>query len=372
MRRIFTVILLLLLFFLGCGHRNNSTPPGKNVYRDTNRHNDYNVRIAIPSAWIEKVRHFDYKQSSAKLLLHEFEKLTKPDSLFIPTYNDDEKGVDKKKTGLLNPMFVNLDQDNGNELICLMGWSGEYPSMAVFKNIGGNWYLLYLEEFYMFYSGPELYTTNSFSANKTFYLRRVNERGSGIYSDSYSFYKLINNRVYHCLELVNEARIYGWGLYINQEVSSSFKFNCDNADEIWVNYKYNFFPGAVNVGDCSWCSNPDISLIKGDGGVNYAWDNQMKKYKADISPNQTDPDDLTAKQIACLGNFGNDTLFADAFHERINNLIKTSTPQQKTTLKRYLAMIKKEKVVITQKFKKTTQTGGTTFYAPDTIQAGKK
>ncbi len=373
MRRFFAVISLLFPLFFGCVHHDNKPAlPGKNVYRDTTRHDDFNVRIAIPSAWIEQVRHFGYKHSQANLLLHEFEKFTKPDSLFKPHFDGDVP-PERKNTGLLNPMFINLDQEPGEEMVCLMGWDANYPSMGVFKKIAGNWYLLYLESFYMFYSGPELYVANSFSANKAFYFRRVNERGSGVYSDSYSFYKLINNRVYHCLELVNEARIYGWGLYINQEVTSSFKFNSsdlntEDADEIWVNYKYRFFPGAVNEGDCSWCANPNISLIEGNGGVNYVWDKKQKVYKPDISPQGSDPENLTAKKIACFGNFEDDTLFADAFHDQLTRVTKEGTRQQKAILKKYLAMVKKDKAAITEKLKITTQTGRTTFYGPDTAK----
>ncbi|QEC79270.1 hypothetical protein [Mucilaginibacter ginsenosidivorax] len=373
MRRFFAVVLLLFPLFFGCArHDNNPPKPEKNVYRDTSRHDDYNVKIAIPTAWIEKVRHFDYKHRHANLLLREFEKYTKPDSLLKIK---DEGDVDSVRRGmaLLNPLFINLDQEPGEELVCLMGWDASYPSMAVFKNIAGNWYLVYLEEFYMFYSGPELYVSNSFSPNKTFYFRRVYERGSGVYSDGYSFYKLINNRVYHCLELANEARIEGWGLYINQDVSTSFKFNSsdlntEDADEIWVNYKYKFFPGAVNEGDCPWCANSDISLIEGEGGVNYIWDNKRRLYKPDISLQQNDPEELTAKKIACFGDFGNDTLFVDAFHDQLTHIAKEGTPRQKAILKKYLALVKKDKVATTQKLKITTQIGGTTFYGPDTAK----
>jgi hypothetical protein len=61
-------------------------------------------------------------------------------------------------------MFVNLDSDPTDELIGLFGWSEENPTLAVFKMIGKDWYLLYLEPFYMFYNSPELQVANNFSA----------------------------------------------------------------------------------------------------------------------------------------------------------------------------------------------------------------
>jgi hypothetical protein len=346
MRRIFILITLVLAFF-SVFSQNKVTPK-----------KDYNTNIKIPSAWIEKIRHYDYKQNNAPLL-REFDSFIKPHSLSVPDY---EKDIDKSKPGILNPVFVNLDGDTNDELVSIIGWDENYPSMAVFKKTGTDWHLLYLEDFYMFYSMPDLYVANSFSRNKTFYFRRVYQRGSGVYSDGYSFYKLINNKVYPCLELVNDAHIYGWGLYLNQRVKMNFNFNGDAGDEIWANYNYSFFPGAVKEGDCDWCSNDDIPLIKGESGVNYKWDNKRLIYKLDIPSYKNQVDDLNAAKISCFGAFANDSLFVHAFHAEINRTLKTGTPKQKKILKQYLTLVKKNKTATTHKMEVKKQIGGSKFY----------
>lgn len=237
-------------------------------------------------------------------------------------------------------MFVNLDSDPLEEMIGLFGWSENDPTLAVFKKIDDSWYLIYYEPFYMFYNSPELQVANIFSANKTFYIRWLNERGSGIYSDSYHFYKLINSKVYHCLELIHEARISGWGLYLNQTVEMNFKFNCATADELWVTYNYNFFPGAVYENDAPWERHEDISLVKGDNdGVNYQWDTHSFTYRPQFYT--FSKGNLTEQKISCFGSFGNDTLFVKAFDYEIKQTLDKGTEEQKKLLKKYLDIVSK-------------------------------
>lgn len=353
MSRFFAFIFLITFISNAC----TNTSGKSHIHSVKKVKDDFNVNIKIPSNWIEKVRHYNYNQDNAALL-KEFENIAKP--LFV---TDGQEQTDKEREGILNPMFTNLDGESENELICLMGWSEEYPSIGVFKEIQGDWYLLYLEPFYMFYAMPEFAVTNNYSKNKTFYLRRMNEHGSGVYSDSYSFYKLINNKVYKGLDLINEARIEGWGLFMNQDVKMKFSFNGGNADEIWVWYAYNFFAGAVNEGDCSWCSNNGITMVKDEHGMNYRWDSLRMAYTPEISANQ-DPAELTLQKIACFGNFGNDSLFVHAFHFELDQTLKNGTVQQKKILKQYLALVKKNGHATTDEMEETMETGGTKFYRP--------
>jgi hypothetical protein len=294
----------------------------------------YALDIRIPSSWIEKVRNYDHKQSNAPIL-KEFEKLIKPHAIYV---SDSYIDMDKTVTGFLNPIFANLDGETEDELICTLGWSSEEPSMAVFKKIGEGWRLLYLENYNMFYTDPDMYVANSFSKSKTFYFRMLYNRGSGVYSDGYKFYKLINNKVYPCLEIVHDAHITGWALFINQEVSSSLKFDIIDEDRIRVSYTYNF-DGAYGTKGQDY-----INLIKGKGSVTYKWNDKSKKYLLDI-PTYKEYDGLTAEQIACFGNFADDPLFIRAFRQQINDKLKNGTAQQKKVLTRYLAKAKKEKYV---------------------------
>jgi len=353
MSRLIIIFLFSSFLCLGCKHPQSNKPV--KIAGDSTH-----FMLKVPSQWIEELRHRDYQKNS-KNLLREFDSFVKPDKLFVPDYY--YKDGDTTRDGLLNPIFANLDGESNDEMVCLMGWDETYPSIAVFKEISGDWYLLYKEPFYMFYTEPELSIANNFSKNKTFYIRCLYQRGSGVYADGYSFYKLINNKVYRCLEMPHENRIYGWGLFLNQEITMDFKVNGGNADEIWFTYHYNYFPGAIKDGQPSWEANPDISLVKDSQGINYQWDSTKYAYQAE-KYSQEDSTGLNAQKISCFAGFGNDTLFVNAFHAEINKTLQTGTRQQKRILKQYLAMVKQNGKAVTEEMEETTKTGDTKFYAP--------
>lgn len=306
-----------------------------NAFAQKKASTNYAMDIRIPSAWIEKVRRYNYKDNNAAIL-KEFDNLIKPRSVYVPDF---DKDLDKNKSGLLNPIFADLDGEAGEELICILAWDKNYPSMAVFKKTGSNWHLLYLEDYYMFYREPDLYVANNYSKNKTFYLRTVYNRGSGIFSDGYKFYKLINNKVYCCLETVHESHIAGFQLYINYEVSSEVQFDGLKDDQIIIDYTYNFMGASDGSG------NEYIDLINGKAGVAYKWNDKSKRYLLDI-PTYQGYYGLTAAQVACLGNLGDDKLFIRAFQKEINDKLGSGTAQQKKVLAHYLAKAKKEKRVV--------------------------
>jgi len=318
---------------------------------------DYNVKIKIPGAWIEKLKHFDYTRKDSMQLI-EFKNIIKPDTITNPHWQH----VDEGYGSVFNAMQVNLDGDSTNEILCLLGWDISSPYLSLLKQEQGSWYLIYLEKIDTFYSSPTLYVANCFSRNKTFYLKRVYDHGSGIYIDGYTFYKLINGKVYHCLDLINDAHIYGWGLYMNQAIKLNVEFSGDDSDELGADYTYDFFPGAVNKKDCPWCANKDVSIIKGEDNVSYDWNPEHHSYELNIPKYKNNADDLTASKIACFGDFGNDTLFVRAFKGQIDEILKEGTAQQKMILKRYLALVKKDKTARTDELEVTTQTEGTTFY----------
>lgn len=316
-----------------------------------------NVKIKIPTEWIEKLFKYDYKNNK-KEFLEQFEGYIKPYSLDGSAY------LNHPNDWVLNPMFVNLDNDPENEIIGLFGWSQEHPVLAVFKKIDKSWFLLYLEPFFMKYQPPELQVANDFSANKTFYIRRVYDGGSGIYRDAYDFYKIINNRVYPCLELINEARIYGWGLYLNQKVNMKFKFNSANADNLWVTYDYSFFPGAIYDNDVLWGAHEEISFVKGENkGVSYSWDTISNTYQPFIYFD-TLKEGLTKDKIACLGAFGNDTLFVKAFKYEIDQTLERGGDEQKTQLQKYLDIVRAKGKAVSPngELEEKNQQGGTKFY----------
>jgi hypothetical protein len=295
---------------------------------------DRNEKIKIPTEWIENLHHFNYTQSNTSLL-KDFESFIFPDTL------TGSKGYSHDHGGLLNPMFIDLDHDQSEELIGLFGWSENDPMMAVFKLVDTTWYLIYTEPFDMFYTSPELQVVNNFSENKVFYIRWLYERGSGIYADTYHFYKLINNHVYHCLEIINKAHISGWGLKLNQSIETKFAFNCATRDEVWVTYNYSFFPGPVFDQDMSWKGHPEISFVKDENGINYVWDSLSYSYKPEFYDRTAS---LSEEKILCMGIFGNDSLFVKAFDYEIKQTLENGTKEQKKQLTSYLNRVKADQM----------------------------
>jgi hypothetical protein len=311
----------------------------------------------IPDNWIKKATQFGYKKPDTSIL-REFARLIKPDTLFnVHTVHDDpDNGF------IFNSVYVDLDGDGQNELLCLQGGDLYDPFLCVFKQVNNDWYLIYKEEIETFYSSPTLYVANNYSKNKTFYLRQVYDHGSGVYIDGYSFYKLVDNHVYKCLDLINDAHIYGWGLYMNQAVKSGFEFRGDSDDEVSVDYSYNFFPGSIFKTDCPWCAHDDIQLIKGEDNVDYVYNSKKHKYMLDLATYKNSATDLTASKITCFANFGNDSLFVKAFKRHIDTVLKIGTPQQKKILRKYLFLVNKNKRAVTHELEVTTKAGGTVFY----------
>jgi len=339
------IILISVLLVLSC-HRTHE--------------NNVNINAnwkKIPDSWIEKATHFSYKKPDTTLL-NEFAKLIKPDTI----HNPHAEHINPDYGFVFSSVHVDLDGDGKDELLCLQGWDVDYPYLCLFKQVNGDWYLIYKEDVETFYSSPTLYVANNFTKNKTFYLRRVYDHGSGVYIDGYSFYKLVDNHVYKCLDIINDAHIYGWGLYMNQAVKSGFEFSGDSDDEVSVDYTYNFFPGSIFKTDCSWCAHDDIPLINGEDNVEYIYNSREHKYKLDVATYKNSATDLTASKIACFADFGNDSLFVRAFKRHIDTVLKIGTPQQKKILRKYLLLVNKDKKAITHELEVTTKTGGTTFY----------
>jgi len=308
----------------------------------------------IPDSWISKALKFNYKKPDSNLIA-EFAGLIKPDTLFNPHLQH----IDSDYGRVFNLLRVDLDGDGKDEILLMQGWDVSYPYLCVFKQIKNSWYLIYFENIYQ---SSSLSVACNYAPNKTFYVRRIYDHGSSIYNDGYSFYKLIDKHVYKCLNIINDAHIYGWGLYLNQEVKSSFEFSGDSDDKLSVDYNYNFFPGSINDKDCSWCAHEDISLIKGDNNVFYDYNVKAHQYQLDILKYNDSSEELTAEKIACFGDFGNDSLFVKAYHRQIDTLLKIGTPIQKKILRKYLQLVDKTKTALTQKLEFKTKAGGTSFY----------
>ena len=336
------LLLILEVFLFSCKVKplemqetNQSKTPAENK-------NDYNVKIVMPIQWINKVFEFDYNDDSNSLA-GEFADI-------ISSYNliDEEETTQldrfRDKDNIpwyINYMIANLDEEPEPEIIAIFGLPTQvYQVLLVFKKINKNWYLLYYEPFYVHYDPPELYIANNYSPNKAFFIRKLHGRGSGLFQDAHHFYKLIDGKIYPCLVLLNESRIYGWGLTLNQDINSNFKFNSSAIDELWVTYNYHFFAGPVYEEDAPWGSHTEISFVKGKDAIGYTWDNEDKKYIPNFYTYS--PDNLTEERITCFWTLGdNDELFIKAFDYEIRKTLENGSKEEKEILQWYIDIFKR-------------------------------
>ena len=320
----------------------------------------------VPTDWIEKVRHYDYNRENLSLL-KEFEQLIKPDTLDGESEHPHVgKGImEPGPAAELTPLFVNLDNEPGEELIGVLRYARRAPTLFVCKKIENEWYLLHHESIFVHNEEPELVVVNNRSANKLFYVRFLQESGSGIHRDSYRFYKLLNNKVRLCLELPNHSLIYGWGLYLNQEVELKLQFSSTYEDVVEAIYRYSFFPGAVFAHDVPWAAHPDTPLVQGKDNVYYQWNDSTGTYQFENFA-YADSTELTENKIATFGNFTNDTLFVRAFAYEIRQGVQQGTPEVRRQLQAYLRSVqnKQKPAVLSGAVERKKEVNGTQFFGP--------
>ena len=318
------------------------------------------VGIKVPTEWIERIR--TYNKQDTLLLLRQFEGFIAPDTLDGESENPHYTGVlNDRPPGVIRPTFINLDDDSTQELIGTFGYDSRDPTLAVFKLIDNSWYLLYHESFYDSYGDSELKVANSFSSYKLFYINFLYEHGSSIYRDAYRFFKLINNKVYPCLEITKEAHIYGWGLHLNQQDSTSFQIDSTKSDKILVTYNYDFFSGYdYNIPESN---QVNMSFAKGEKTVSYQWDKETLTYRPQL---HNLPGEMTSEKITTLARFGDDSLFIKAFAYEIAENLKVASPKEKECLQRYLAFAQNRQKTpgSTSEMEETRQVGEIKFYAP--------
>jgi hypothetical protein len=326
-------LLISAFFVLSCKERTLEMSVINKSEISTIVGDDNNVKIIMPIQWINKLFEFD-NYNNPNNLANEFVDIIIPYNIMDERYTTqlDRFRDEENMPWYITCMIVNIDEEYEPEIIALFGLPWEiYQVLLVFKKLEEDWYLLYYEPFYMHYNPPELCIANNYSKNKTFFIRQLYHRGTGIFQDAYQFYKLIDGKVYLCLTLLNESRIHGWGLTLNQDINSRFKFYGTNSDELWVTYNYHFFPGPIFEEDVDWNSHTEISFVKGEKSTKYIWDNEKKEYITS---------DLTEEKISCFWNFGNDELFIKSFGYEINKTLEEGTEEEKKILKWYIEGIK--------------------------------
>jgi hypothetical protein len=310
--------------------------------------------IEAPADWMKKLVSDSIEFDTAQTII-QFEEILVAAGIFNPAYVDTQS-----KGGYIEKQFIDLDGDQKEEILALIGWFMNEPTMIVLKEIDNTWYIIYVQPFIVHYQWPEILVSKQNINHKTFYIRCLYNRGSGIYRDAYHFYKLIDNNIFHVLELPKESKLYGWGLYINQSIDAELIFS-ENDDILFAVYNYKFFPGAIFEGDMSWDGHEDMAFVEGIDTVKFEFNNVLHRYqpKFDSKHNK-----LNAEKIACFGDFGNDSLFISAYANELNLALDTGSQELKTAINTYLDLYEKNsgQTVRTGKMVIKNNINGTIFY----------
>jgi hypothetical protein len=302
----------------------------------------------VPTAWVEKLRRYGY-QTDNLALLKEFEGIIAPDTLAGASDLPHEVNIaDPEPRGLLNCLFVNLDDDPATEMLGVFGYHHSDLTLGVFKEIDHSWRLLYTESFRTHDTPAELQVGNTFSVHKPFYIGSVLGWGSGVYFSQYRIYKLIDNQVYPCLQLVDEA--FSQGGTMSKEVYAKLQFDATYADGLTVTFDYRFSPGFRLRPGNPWLAYDGVAFVQGKSSIGYHWNDSARRYAPDkpYVQEQTgamlDSTDLTAAKLAYFEDTDNDSLFITAFGYELRQLRREGSPELRMLLKKYLDVVRQDQI----------------------------
>lgn len=265
---------------------------------------------------------------------------------------------------LLKHRVVDLDSDSISEVLVLFGWFEGSTNLCILKQIDVTWYLIFVTPVWVHNEESEFFTADNTVPNKVFYIRMMYDRGSGIKREGYEFFKLVDGEVRKCCDILTEARIYGWGLYLNQDMEATFALSEKNEDKIRVQYTYKFLAGPVYDSDMSWDSHEEILFVEGKDSIDFVWDYLSYSYQPIFS--QKTPG-LNELKLASVCTLGDDTLFVKAFSQEIQQRLQNGTDEEKKLLQDYLDLVKANGEALTPhgKMEKKGQIDNTGFWGPN-------
>ena len=278
----------------------------------------HNNHIKVSERWIKELKDFDFNRTPNSLVL-DFEQET---SIKLKKFTH---------TAFLNFLFVNLDSDENNEILLYIGGENTYieTEFCVLKQIDKQWYIIYHNHVWLHNDYPVLNVFADYSPNKIFYITKHHDYGTGIYLKKKHFFKIIDNSVHEVLEVVEQGHIaYGWGYFMCQNVESTINLSSSEST-IHVYFSYEFY--------VSNDYKEHVSLIKEEGRVAYKW--QANKKKFNVVP-YAGGLPLNEDKIKCFGDFGNDTLFQQAFKNELSIIAEKGDEDQKARVKAFLEKVK--------------------------------
>lgn len=245
---------------------------------------------------------------------------------------------------------ANLDEQPGEEILCLVGASSDDTHFLVLKKQRNRWEIVFRTTVNDHYRTPLMLIADTPFKNKVFYVRKLYQRGTGNYQDGYEFFRFIDGVVYNCLNLPLKAHLYGWGMSLNQEAETDFSFSSVK-DEVSVHLAYSFFPGPFDS-QAPWDSNPDMPIVQDEVDIFFLWDPSTRSYIAQW------PANLSEDKWKSIWSLGDDSKFISAFRTKLDELLSDTTSGSYDAAFVYFDNLSKNR----PEFEETIQIGGTKFY----------
>ncbi len=267
-------------------------------------------------------------------LILECEKLLGLPAQALSDESDSDEPEDFREQGFLNLLEANLDQSPETEILLLIGRREENLTLAVLKQQQGKWNLAGQVQVGTWYYAPELGLFAGGGPSRSFYVRQLEERGTGIFKESYEYYKLIDGKLVRVLRLPIEARLYGWGQALNQHLHVRIQPLAGADDRIVVTYLYRFFAGADYL-DLGEDSDEELVFLEGQASLDYLWDAKSQRYLPDFYPDHP----LNQIKLESLETYGAPELFVRAFSTEIEARLKQLPPEVAKRLKALLEAV---------------------------------
>lgn len=311
----------------------------------------------VDPAWLEKAINSQSDDKHPQMeLVYEFAKahpseiLPASKSLYIA----DEDG----QRPYLNITTINLDEDKEAEHIMFIGQNYANTMFYVIKKTGKEWKIIHSEYLWLHNEAPELHLQNSSLQNRTFYIRYLHERGSGIWMFTYRFYKVIGGKTYMALEIPEEMNLSMWPSSINGAINIT-KLDVDKNENssIYVRYSYEFsaggtlFSSVLRVKDPTWEDFPILTKQE-NAFISFDWDDKKHRFNVNEPYNGAGTDAITPAQFDYFmnhfientdGDNDNANSFVPAFKKELRELSKSGNKEQKEIAKYLLSNTKTKK-----------------------------
>lgn len=235
----------------------------------------------------------------------------------------------------LDCLYCNIDEDINPEMLIIVGTGFQNNIMLIIKQIGSKWNLIYALPIYSKYNDTEIHLVSGISPNRLFYFEETLGSGTGYFNSEYHFFRLLNGKIYNCLNLTGRYHS-GFGSLFDTDIDFSNIIYFDN--NLAVSYNYDFTINEYYSGR-QLKSSFKQSLVKGYETFLFNWDSDKKFYLL----NTTDDSENSSDKFKLFQDPENDTLFCEAFKEEIGEIKKNGSKLEKKLLKSLLKEINESK-----------------------------